>query len=117
MISCDKWIIIFECMYLFYIFRHFKTSKSFTYDLFIKNQYLQHPRGFYNSKENQICKFGQDAIIVLISILLLPIVFQVSHFWIKASLCIALILSIININALVYLLPVVFIEFCLLGRH
>ena len=120
-------ISIIESLYLIYMFRYFKTSINFdilkicwvrksskktkrkkrVYKLKLK--YLEHD--ITNTYGVKICPFGQDAILLLIVVLLLQNVIPIRKTEIIYSLYIALGLSLLmNWNAFVYILPVFIIE-------
>jgi len=63
-----------------------------------------------NEKTCRICPFGQYAIFLLIAILLGRNVISMSKFFVIVSIGIAAFLSLLNMNALIYLLPVMIVE-------
>ena len=103
-------ISIMESLYLIYMFRYFKTSINFDIlKICWINKYLEHDIG--NTYGLKICPFGQDAILLLIVVLLLQNVIPIRKTEIIYSLYIALGLSLLmNWNAFVYILPVFIIE-------
>ncbi len=104
------YISIFECIYLLYMFRYFKTSINFDIlKIYWVNKYLKHD--IENTYGLKICQFGQDVIFVLMFILIFRSVYTIEKTYITYSLYIALGLSLLmNWNAFVYLLPVYFLE-------
>lgn len=92
------------------MFRFFKTSINFDIlKIHWANKYLEH--NIENTYGLKICPFGQDAIWLLIIILLIRNVFNIPQTYIYYSLYIALGLSLLmNWNAFVYILPVLLIE-------
>ena len=103
-------ISILESIYLIFMFHYFETSINFDIlKIYWANTYLNH--NIENSYGLKICPFGQDAILLLIFILLFRNVYDVSQTYIYYSLYIALGLSLfMNWNSLVYLLPIYAIE-------
>ena len=103
-------ISILECIYLIFTFRFFKTSLNFDIlKIYWVHKYLEHD--INNTYGLKICPFGQDAILLLVGILLLRNVYPIQKIYIKYSLYIALTMSLLmNWNALVYLLPVYALE-------
>jgi len=80
---------------------------------------LSSPKGFMfghligDSVGKRICLFGQITIVPLIVLLIIRNIFPIPDIFIHVSLGIALLLSTINLNALVYLLPVFLLEIIL----
>ena len=102
-------ISIFESIYLIYMFLFFKTSIDFNI-LSSPNMWLfKHLIG--DTYGLRICPFGQIAIFALIFILIFRNFINISPILINISFVIAVILSLINLNALVYLIPVLLVEF------
>ena len=58
----------------------------------------------------RVCPFGRIAIFALILILIMRHFINISPLFVKISLGVAGFLSLINLNALVYLLPVILFE-------
>ena len=104
-------IILVEIVYLLYMFRCFKTKINLTYSWTPQHGFFKHPLGHSPCPINQICPFGHTAIILLVIILALPVIEPRTSFIVKPSLLIAFLISLVNLNATVYLLPVLFIEF------
>ena len=102
-------ISIIESIYLIYMFLFLQTSIDFNSTAFdTKYSFLKHAEG--NQKTNRICPFGHYAIFVLIAILLGRHLFPISKWFVIVSIGIALLISLMNMNALVYLLPIVVVE-------
>ena len=104
-------------IYLIYMFLFFKTSIDFNLifgnfcnNLFLpKGKFFQHLVG--NQKGLRICPFGRVAIFALIFILIGQHFFKISKKMINIALGISFILSLMNMNALVYLLPIYIINY------
>ena len=97
-------IRILEALYLIYMFNFFETSVDFNVFSSPDHRFFKHLIG--NEKGNRICPFGHVAIFALVMVLLFG-----SRQLIKCSLVIAFILSLMNLNALVYLIPVFIVEY------
>lgn len=105
------YISIIESIYLFYMFRHFKTSVDFNMSRksCISHKIFDHL--VTNQKGLRICPFGRVAILALIAILLLRHFISIPPKYIRAAFIIGAVLSLLNLNAVVYLLPVFAVEF------
>jgi len=98
-------IRILEALYLIYMFCFFETSVDFNVFSSPDHRFFKHLIG--NKKGNRICPFGNVAIYALVMVLLFG-----SQRLIKCGLVIAFVLSLMNLNALVYLIPVFVVEMC-----
>ena len=101
-------ISITESLYLLYMFLFFKTSVDFNIFDSPRGKYFEHLIG--NEYGLRICLFGQKAIFVLIGILLGRHYINIPQWFINISLGISFVLSLMNMNAVVYMLPVWFYE-------
>ena len=97
-------ISILESLYLIYMFLFFKTSVDFNILDSPKGKFFEHLIG--NEYGVRICLFGQNAIFVLISILLGRHYVNIPQWFINMSLFVSFVLSLMNMNAIVYMLPV-----------
>ena len=108
---------IFEIIYLIYMFYFFKTTFEIHHPLESSivsiSDYLKHPihTGEYESK---ICLFGKQAMILLLGFLLFRFFYKVPKVFSFIILTIVLIVSLLNLNAFLYLIPYFFIELILL---
>ncbi len=101
---------ILETIYLFYMFYFCETSIDFGITPSPDGYWLQHVTG--NEKALRICPFGRVAILFLIALLLgRHFTHSITPTYIQIALIIAFILSLINTNALLYLLPIFLIEY------
>ena len=96
-------------IYLIFIFRYFKTTVSFTHPLeFVmmnkSSQYFKHSLS-YGQYESKICPFGRDAIIALAIFILFKLKFKVLAKISKVVLFMTFIISLLNLNAVIYLIP------------
>jgi uncharacterized membrane protein len=64
-----------------------------------------------DTRSLRICPFGRIAIFALIFVLIMRNFIIIPSYSINVFLGIAVILSFINLNALVYLIPVLLLEF------
>ena len=117
-----EYITLIESIYLIYMFFYFKTSYSFDLAIFDKEtqnmgSYFIHDTGY---NENKICKFGKFMAIVAIILAWLRVYYwntnkdQLITYTIRFdALCIFLAL-LMNMNAVVYILPLIISEFYLI---
>ena len=102
-------ISLLESIYLIYMFLFFKTNIDFNVFDTPKGWWFEHLVG--NHYGLRICPFGRIAIFVLIFILLIRNFIYIPAFIIKIILLISIILSFMNLNAFVYLIPIWIIEY------
>jgi hypothetical protein len=111
----------FEIIYLCYMFYIFKTCTSINHpaESFMLNylnesvperlyKYIKHPISKTKEKESKICPMGKVLIFFLILYLIIrAYCFNKFNFFYKniTVLIIAFILSLLNLNATVYLIP------------
>ena len=108
-----SYISIIESIYLFYMFRHFKTTIDFNMSRTSILNFKIFDHLTTNAKGLRVCYFGQVAILVIIALLLIRHIFIIPYKLTHLILTSAALLSFLNLNALVYLLPVFTIEFLL----
>ena len=99
---------LLEALYLSYTFHFLKTSVDFNILDSPQTLFFKHATG--NAKVCRICPFGQYAIWILIVLLVLRCFMEIPQQYILVAIAIALIISLVNLNAFVYLIPVVLIE-------
>ena len=104
-------ISIIESIYLIYMFLFLKTSIDFNILASPKGWLFEHLIG--NTHSLRICPFGRIAIFALIFVLIMRNFITIPPHLVNIFLGIALFLSFINLNALVYLIPVLLFEFCI----
>lgn len=100
-------IAIFESLYLIYMFCFFETSIDFNIFSSPDGKWFKHLIG--NKKGNRICSFGHITIFFLIGLILFRELFAKAL--VKVSFVIAFLISLLNLNALVYLIPIFVIEY------
>ena len=98
------YISIFESIYLIYMFLFFKTSMDFNFLVSPKGWWLEHLIG--DEIGLRICPFGRVVIFVLIGVLICRNYINISPLLIKIVLLLSFVLSFMNMNALVYLIPI-----------
>ena len=105
-------ISIIESIYLIYMFHFLKTSINFNVlpelSLVKDNDYFKHLSD--DTCGLRICKFGRIVIFLLIAVLLIRNVYQITKFQMNVILVISFILSLMNLNAVVFLIPFWLIE-------
>lgn len=101
-------ISIIEILYISYMFHFLETSVDFNIYDSPSNILFKHAVG--NDKVKRICLFGQYAILILIIMILIRCCYTTPSNLVIISVCIALFISIINFNALVYLIPIFIVE-------
>jgi hypothetical protein len=107
-----------EAIYLIYMFNYFKTNVNFAHpSSYFDNKLLYHPIEKVSTKTNMICPLGNylsyiGAVLLILRNFLSPeqkkIYFIKYH---KKIIFGALLLSLINFNAFIYLIPILIIEF------
>ena len=100
-------ISILESIYLVYMFLFFKTSIDFNVLASLKGWLFEHLIG--DTYNNTVCLFGRIAIFLLIFVLIMRDFINFPPVC-PNLLGVAGFLSLINLNALVYLLPVILFE-------
>ena len=103
-------ISILESVYLIFMFLFFKTSVDFNVLRSPSGWLFEHLTG--DEYGLRICPFGRIAIFFLIIILIGRHYFKIPQIMVNISLFIAFILSLMNMNAVVYLMPIFLIEIC-----
>lgn len=108
-----------EAVYVIYMFNWFKTTINFAPAIsYIADPVFNHPIDTLDTPRNLVCKFGKDISWLLAAYLILHGVFIDTYPefypWLRnlhiGILCFSVILSLINFNVTLYLLPIVFIE-------
>lgn len=113
-------ISIFQAIYVVYILNYFKTKYSLAHPLLNFNtNYLKHPIGKSEVPISNICDFGHHCSwLIALFVLSRPFIFckNIKNISILA-LIIVLTFSLLNFNAVVYLLPYFFIEIYLIKKN
>jgi hypothetical protein len=109
-------ITLFEIIYLFYMYFIFKTSYSFNLAIF--NDQVNNLGSFFihdtNIYQNKICIFGKYMAILAIILAAIRLYYNNSKTLFKYNLifdllCLVLA-TVMNLNALVYIIPIIFSE-------
>jgi hypothetical protein len=110
-------ISILEATYVVYILNYFKTRYSLSIPVKYDNNYLVHPIGKHDYPKSNICKFGHDmswfvGLYLIIKGYLFSIRYNIKKIISLNKLVIFTIFlfSLLNLNAVVYLLPIFIIE-------
>ena len=109
-------ISIIEAIYIIYMFKHFKTTFSFNIIplKFLDNSlYLKHQKYATNIPESHICPFGHDMSFVIAAFLILRNFVPCLMDYNTCILSIIFIGCFLNLNAVIYFLPVIVMEFLL----
>ena len=104
-------ISLIESIYLMYMFHYFETTVDFNVLSSPNGWWFEHIIG--GEKGLRICPFGRVTIFGLIFVLIARNYGYVPKNFVHISLMIAAVLSLMNLNAVVYLMPVWIIELCL----
>ena len=102
-------VSIFESVYLIFMFIFFKTTVDFNVLRSPGGKWFKHLIG--DEYGNRICPFGKVAIFALIFVLLIRHYIKIPQYFINLALIIAFVLSLMNMNAVVYLIPIFLIEY------
>jgi len=100
---------ILESFYLIFMFLFFKTTIDFNILSSPNGWWFEHLTG--NSYGERICPFGKVAIFVLIFVLIIRNFINIPVYYIQISLFISFIFSLMNLNAVVYLIPIWLYEY------
>jgi len=98
--------------YLVYMFRHFQTTFSVRHPLELAMQrrlgggdYFRHPIDENAPYGSRMCPFGRQSILVLVGFLWFRYWSRCDRTWSIAALGITATLSLMNMNAMLYLVP------------
>ena len=113
-------ILLLECYYIIYMLIFFKTQYNIAHPLtYFKNDMFFHPIGMSSYPKSMICKFGKYmAIISSIFLFIRFFLFENSNFrniylkYHKTMIYILITLCFINLNALLYMIPIFMLELC-----
>lgn len=111
-------ISLIESIYIIYILCYFKTKTNFAHPLsYINNPFFYHPVYKIDSERNLICPFGHMMSYIVAVFILVRCLFCENSKMIYMKyyhyniLLIGIILSLMNFNAFIYLLPVFIYEY------
>ena len=112
---------IIEAFYVIFMLNYFKTRYSLAHPLSnFNNNYLKHPIGVSEKPVSNICEFGHSASWFLAAFILLRICFFKSKYNKYLSMFVLVIvasLSMLNFNAVAYLVPYFIFEIYLLKNN
>ena len=102
------YVSILECIYVLYMFLFFKTSVDFNVMRSPKGWLFEHLIG--DEYGLRICPFGRIAIFALIFVLISRHYFEIPENFMIFALFVSFVLSLMNLNAVVYLIPIWLVE-------
>lgn len=108
-------ISVLESVYLIYMFLFFKTSMDFNFlkPGLLANNFDMFKHLLGNQEGLRICLFGRITIFALIAIIIARNFIKIPLRYINASIALSVLLSLMNMNAVIYLIPFWLIEFLL----
>ena len=118
-------ISIVEAVYVIYMLNYFKTKYSLAHPLSnMSSDYFNHPIGVHKKPISNICKFGHDGSFILAIYLVLRGYLYENKSVNKKKLLMfnkmvilaVFLFSLMNFNAVVYLLPIFIIEIYLFSN-
>ena len=101
-------ISIIESLYLVFMFHFLKTSMDFNILSSPKGWLFEHLIG--DEYGLRICPFGRIAIFALIFVLIARHYFEIPENFMIFALFVSFVLSLMNLNAVVYLIPIWLVE-------
>ena len=111
---------VIQGVYIVYILNFFKTKYSLAHPLSnFSNDYLKHPIGINNEPISNICEFGHQVSWFLALFIILRSIFK-NRFTKHISIIVLIItatFSMLNFNAVIYLLPHFAIEIYLIKNN
>tara|TARA_B100001057_G_C22492191_1_gene810677 strand:- start:155 stop:529 length:375 start_codon:yes stop_codon:yes gene_type:complete len=114
---------ILEALYVIYMLNYFKTRYSLAHPLSnYDNNYLKHPVGMSEKPISNICEFGHQVswllgLYIIIRGILLPRYKKVMRLLSIIVLIITATVSLLNLNATVYLIPYFIFEIILIKNN
>ena len=111
---------IIQAFYIIYMLNFFKTKYSLAHPLSnFSSDYFNHPIGFSNEPISNICEFGHQSSWILALFVILRTLF-INKFTKQISLIVLIItaiFSMLNFNAVIYLVPHFIIELYLIKNN
>ena len=113
------YITLIEIFYIIYMMNIYKSKYSFSLEIFdFNNNLLKHPIGYSKIPRNMICNLGKNISYIISIFLVLRLIlydynkyFNIYLKYHKKIIILLLLLSIINLNILIYMIPVFLLEF------
>ena len=116
---------IAQSLYIVYMLNYFKTCYSVAHPLtYFENSYLYHPIGKADKPISNVCEFGHQASWLLAGFIIIRNILisqkigrNVLRKFSTLVLIITLIMSMLNFNVVLYLLPHYILEYYLIKRN
>tara|TARA_Y100000590_G_scaffold470626_1_gene667070 strand:+ start:1877 stop:2245 length:369 start_codon:yes stop_codon:yes gene_type:complete len=109
---------VLQSIYIMYILNDFKTRYSFAHPLLdFSSSYFKHPIGINNTPISNICNFGHESSFYLAMFVIFRTIFIKKKYCKKISIIVLIItflVSLLNFNAVIYLIPHFLIEIYLI---
>ena len=110
-------LTLLQGIYIIYMLNYFKCIYSFAHPFFnFSSSYFKHPIGINKIPISNICKFGHEVSFYLVIFLILRNI-CINKYTKKISIIVLIItflLSLLNFNAFIYLIPHFIIEIYLI---
>lgn len=113
-------ISVLEAIYTIYMLNYFETRYSLAHPFsYFRSRYFYHPIGVSDKPMSQICPFGHQMswylggyfIVRALLLINFPRLRHSIKLFNKVLMILLFIISIVNFNAVVYLIPVFLIEY------
>ena len=107
-------VTIIQAVYVVYMLRYFKTRYSLAHPLVnFKSEWLQHPIGISDEPISNICPFGHQGSLLIAGLLFVRLYIlqkgivssKVLKMYSRMGTFLIFLLSLLNINAVTYLIP------------
>jgi len=118
-----KLLSILDAIYIVYMLNFFKTKYSVAHPLtYFENKLLYHPIGISKDPVNNVCPLGNYLSFFLAIFILIRCYLHNTNYQIKRNislfiLAITIIMSLLNFNVVLYLLPHYFIDYYLINKY
>ena len=123
----DKSFILlsfFQSIYIIYMLNYFKTKYSLSHPAtYFENKLLYHPIGVSDKPVSNICQLGHILSWFLATFIIIRSIFLVKNIYVNVfklltliTLILGIVLSMMNFNAVVYLIPHFILEYYLLKK-
>lgn len=107
-------ITIIQAIYVVYMLRYFKTRYSLAHPLVnFKSEWLHHPVGISEEPISNICPFGQQGSLLIAGLLFVRLYIaqngiissKMLKMYSRMGTFLIFLLSLLNMNAVIYLVP------------
>ena len=118
-----KLLTLFDAIYIVYMLNYFKTKYSLAHPLtYFENKLLYHPIGVSDKPVSNVCPLGNYLSFFLAMFVLIRYYLHGSRYQIKKNislmiLVITIVMSLLNFNVVLYLLPHYFIDYYLINKY